>query len=200
MDEVIPRRGNGEGIRPDKINAYSHVKIIESGPDKVVVHWRYLPEFSGLNPHVGVDATKFVDEYFTITPDGNVKRTIRQGTPKIDRWKDPRNRIQQSFTLTAKGITGLEAERTLAKAGMAMNKNIIPFDARGPQVTSGLRIGTPALTTRGMKEPEIRIIADLIRRVLENPDNEKVQRNTRTVVSELCRNFPIYEFLDGPEK
>ena len=110
VDEVIPRSGNGEGIRPDKINAYSHVKIIESGPDKVVIHWRYLPEFSGLNPHLGVDATKFVDEYFTITHDGNVKRTIRQGTPKIDRWKDPRNRIQQSFTLTATGITGLETK------------------------------------------------------------------------------------------
>ena len=108
VEEVIPRSGDGEGIQPDRINAYSHVKIIESSPDKVVIHWRYLPEFSGLNPHIGVDATKFVDEYFTITPDGNVRRSIRQGTSKIDRWKDPKNRIQQSFTLTASGITDLE--------------------------------------------------------------------------------------------
>jgi hypothetical protein len=110
VEEVIPRSGNGEGIRPDRINAYSHVEIIESRPDKVVVHWRYLPEFSGLNPHVGVDATKFVDEYFTITPDGSVTRTIRQGTPRIDQWKDPKNKIQQSFTLTDSGITGLETK------------------------------------------------------------------------------------------
>ncbi len=108
VDEVVARSGNGEGIQPDRVNAYSHVKIIEGGPDKVVVHWRYLPEFSGINPHLGVEGSKFVDEYFTITPDGQVKRTIRKGTPKIDRWKDPRNRIQQTFTLTASGITGLE--------------------------------------------------------------------------------------------
>jgi hypothetical protein len=108
VEEVVPRKGNGEGIRPDRINAYSHVKIIESSSEKVMVHWRYLPEFSGLNPHLGVDATKFVDEYFTIFPDGNVKRTIRQGTPKIDSWKDPKNKIQQIFTLTSSGINDLE--------------------------------------------------------------------------------------------
>ncbi|MFO7935670.1 MAG: LamG domain-containing protein [Bacteroidales bacterium] len=107
VEEVIPRNGNGEGIMPDRINTYSHVKIIETNPDKVVVHWRYLPEFSGLNPHSGVDARKFVDEYFSITPDGKVKRTIRQGTEKIDQWKDPKNRITQTFTLTEDGIADL---------------------------------------------------------------------------------------------
>ena len=70
-------------------------------------------------------------------------------------------------------MTGLEAERTLAKAGMAMNKNIIPFDTRGPQVTSGLRIGTPAVTTRGFKEDEIKVVAGLIRNVLENINDNK---------------------------
>ena len=107
VDEVIPRSGNGEGMQPDKINSYSRVNIIESAPDKVVIHWRYLPEFSGINPHQGVDATKFVDEYFTITSDGNVQRTIRKGTLKIEQWEDPKNMIQQSFTLTASGIADL---------------------------------------------------------------------------------------------
>lgn len=104
VEEVIPRKGNGDGIRPDRINAYSHVKIIDSTPDKVVVHWRYLPDFSGLNPHDGVDATKFVDEYFTITPNGKVIRSIKQGTEKTDSWNDPKNRIIQSFSLKTSGI------------------------------------------------------------------------------------------------
>jgi hypothetical protein len=108
VEEVIPRSGNGEGIRPDKINAYTHVKIIESNPDKVIIHWRYLPEFSGINPHEGVESTKFVDEYFTIDRDGNVKRTIRKGTPRIDQWKDPRNKITQTFRLTSGGLAEVE--------------------------------------------------------------------------------------------
>ena len=98
--------------------------------------------------------------------------------------------------LTSKGITGLEAETALGKAGIYVNKNTIPFDKRSPQVTSGLRIGTPALTTRGMKEPEMKIIADLINRVLENQDDDKILRDTRSTVTELCQSFPVYEFMD----
>jgi len=104
VDELIPRKGDGEGRMPDKINAYSHVKIIESNSDRVIIHWRYLPRFSGLNPHEGVDASKFVDEYFTITPDGKVERSIRQGTKKTDAWNDPDNRIIQTFLLKLSGI------------------------------------------------------------------------------------------------
>ena len=69
--------------------------------------------------------------------------------------------------LSARGLSGLEAERALGAAGLVVNKNVVPSDQRGPRVTSGLRIGTPAVTTRGMKEEEMRIIARLIRRVLE---------------------------------
>ena len=98
--------------------------------------------------------------------------------------------------LTKKGITGLEAEKALGKAGIVVNKNVVPFDKRGPNVTSGLRIGTPALTTRGMKEPEIKVVADLIKGVMETPDDEKVLRGTREAVSELCGKFPVYQFLE----
>ena len=104
------------------------------------------------------------------------------------------------INLAEKGITGLEAEESLAKAGIIVNKNTVPFDKRGPRVTTGLRIGTPALTTRGMREPEMKVVADLIERVLANLNNEKFLRDTRSVVSELCNRFPIYEFLNGKER
>ncbi|MFC1867242.1 serine hydroxymethyltransferase [Thermodesulfobacteriota bacterium] len=97
--------------------------------------------------------------------------------------------------LTSRGITGIEAEISLGKAGIYVNKNTIPFDKRSPQVTSGLRIGTPALTTRGMKEPEMKVIADLIRQVIEKQDDEKFLEDTRSTVGELCRRFPVYEFM-----
>lgn len=97
--------------------------------------------------------------------------------------------------LTSREITGLEAEISLGEAGIYVNKNTIPFEKRSPQVTSGLRIGTPALTTRGMKEDEMKIIAGLINRVLENPRDEKVLKDTRSAVEELCRGFPIYRNL-----
>ncbi len=98
--------------------------------------------------------------------------------------------------LKRKRITGKDAESSLGKVGIIVNKNAIPFDKKGPRITSGLRLGTPALTTRGMKEREMRIIAGLINDVLENRNSDKVLRNTRKSVSDLCRGFPIYQYLD----
>ncbi|MFH1952061.1 MAG: serine hydroxymethyltransferase [Pseudomonadota bacterium] len=93
--------------------------------------------------------------------------------------------------LTRKGITGADAQRLLGNAGIVANKNSVPFEKRGPKITSGLRLGTPALTTRGMKEAEMKQIARLIRDVLENPDPDTLRR-TEGVVSDLCDSFPIY--------
>jgi hypothetical protein len=115
VEEVLPRKGDGEGIRPDNINAYSHANLIKDGPDTVVVHWRYLPQFSGPNPRNGADRTRFVDEYFTITHDGKVIRTIRQGTQKVDKWTDPENRILQTFDLTSSGIANLKTSRPVER-------------------------------------------------------------------------------------
>jgi glycine hydroxymethyltransferase len=98
--------------------------------------------------------------------------------------------------LTLKGITGLEAETTLGRAGIYANKNTIPFDKKGAQVTSGLRIGTPALTTRGMKGPEMKRIAAFIQEALEKPNDEKCLGNIRSNVEEICQAFPIYKSID----
>jgi len=101
--------------------------------------------------------------------------------------------------LTEKGITGLDAEQALGEAGIVANKNAVPFDKKGPKITSGLRLGTPALTTRGMRENEIRRIAGLINDILSAPGNEVVLRRVQGIVSEICEAFPIYPYLDSAE-
>ncbi|MBN1102025.1 MAG: serine hydroxymethyltransferase [Deltaproteobacteria bacterium] len=97
--------------------------------------------------------------------------------------------------LSKRGLSGLEAERALGRAGIAVNKNVVPSDKRGPQVTSGLRLGTPALTTRGMREPEMERIAGFVKRVLDQPESEKVIQGVLKEVGELCRGFPVYAYL-----
>jgi glycine hydroxymethyltransferase len=94
--------------------------------------------------------------------------------------------------LTTWDITGKAAETALGRAGMTVNKNAVPFDRRGPVVTSGVRIGTPYLTSRGMGLTEMRQIAGLMIEVLKNPDDEKVLDRTRLEVAELCNAFPLY--------
>jgi len=93
--------------------------------------------------------------------------------------------------LSKTDLTGLDAEHALDKAGINTNKNSIPFDKRRPKLTSGIRLGTPALTTRGMKEEEMRTIAGWITRVLENPFDEKRLGEVRSMVQLLCRQFPL---------
>jgi len=95
--------------------------------------------------------------------------------------------------LTDKGITGADAEEVLDRAGITVNKNTIPFDTKGPQIASGVRIGTPAVTTRGMKEEEMKIIARLIFDILKDIDNEKRVVEVREEVSSLCEKFPLYD-------
>lgn len=92
-----------------------------------------------------------------------------------------------------KGITGKVAEKALEAAHITVNKNTIPFDTNKPFVTSGIRLGTPALTTRGMREAEMRTVARLIAGVLHEPESEDVRRHTRREVAELTAHFPLYE-------
>lgn len=94
--------------------------------------------------------------------------------------------------LTNKGITGKNAEEALDRAGITVNKNAIPFDRLPPTITSGIRIGTPIVTTRGMKEPQMEYIAQLITEVLENIDNRTVLDRIREKVASFCEEFPIY--------
>ena len=97
--------------------------------------------------------------------------------------------------LTNKNITGKQAENALEKSGITVNKNMVPFDQRSPFVTSGIRIGTPAVTTRGMKENEMIKIAGFIDRAITNHENEKELNNIEKEVRELCSAFPLYSDL-----
>jgi glycine hydroxymethyltransferase len=95
----------------------------------------------------------------------------------------------------SKGITGKVAEAALGRAAITVNKNAIPFDQHPPLTASGIRVGTPAVTTRGMREPEMDAIASFIARVLAAPDDEAVAAGVRADVEALCRRFPLYPDL-----
>lgn len=94
--------------------------------------------------------------------------------------------------LTPLGITGRKAESALGRSGITVNKNAIPFDTQGPSVTSGIRLGTPVLTTRGMGIPEMERIADWITSILKDPDNAERITDIRKQVEALCSAYPLY--------
>ena len=97
--------------------------------------------------------------------------------------------------LTNKDITGKAAEESLEKAGITVNKNMIPFDEKSPFITSGIRIGTPAITTRGMQRDDMKKIVSLIDAVLKNPNDDQKLFSVKAEVKELCKSFPLYSEL-----
>ena len=97
------------------------------------------------------------------------------------------------------GITGKEAEKILDEVGITVNKNTIPFDEEKPAVTSGIRIGTPACTTRGMKEREMEIIAECMDKALRGRDDSRILNQVKSQVRELCQKFPLYPEITNGE-
>jgi len=95
--------------------------------------------------------------------------------------------------LTRQDITGKEAEEALVKAGITVNKNTVPFETRSPFVTSGIRIGVPAATTKGMKQDEMKVVAGLIDRAIKNRADETALEGIKNEVKELCKKFPFYK-------
>lgn len=97
--------------------------------------------------------------------------------------------------LRSKGITGKQAEESLSRAEITVNKNMVPFDTESPFVTSGIRVGAPAMTTRGLKESDFRYIADLINQVISNPENSDNTSKVAKEVHAICERFPLYDFV-----
>ncbi len=97
--------------------------------------------------------------------------------------------------LRNKNLTGKKAEQALEEASITLNKNMVPFDDESPFVTSGIRIGTPAMTSRGFGEDEFEKVAEMIDRVLQSPDDEDVKQQVAEEVNDLCDQFPLYDFV-----
>ncbi len=97
--------------------------------------------------------------------------------------------------LSGKGITGAEAEEMLERAGITVNKNAIPFDRRSPRVTSGIRLGTPGATTRGLREREMEEVGSYISELLNHPGDEHLVKGIRAKIQALCKRFPLYPRL-----
>jgi glycine hydroxymethyltransferase len=97
--------------------------------------------------------------------------------------------------LRNKNISGKAAQEVLDLVGITCNKNSVPFDDKSPMITSGIRIGTPAVTTRGMKETEMKVIAELINKIIDNPKDENIKKEVSQNVKELTSRFPLYDFI-----
>jgi len=101
------------------------------------------------------------------------------------------NHMILADVFSSKGATGKETEKVLDEIGITINKNMIPDDPRKPMDPSGVRIGVPAITTRGMKEKEVRLIAGWINKAIENRENKKFLGELKKEVIKLCKKFPL---------
>jgi hypothetical protein len=104
VPELISRKGDGDAKRPDRVNTFSHVHLIEQTPDRAIVLWRYLPQFGGGDPHTGIAPTRFAEETFDIARNGTILRTVRPCTEKYDDWVAGKGRLVQRIRLTPEGV------------------------------------------------------------------------------------------------
>ena len=160
---------------------------VQGGPLMHIIAAKALAFREALDPSFKVYAQNIVDNAKTMSNELLSKdyRLISGGTDTHVILID----------LTNKNVTGKSAEKALEKAGITVNKNMIPFDKRSPFITSGIRIGTPAITTRGMSSDEMALIVQLIDDIINDIDNEDKINKTRSTVSSLCKSFPIYSEL-----
>jgi glycine hydroxymethyltransferase len=140
------------------------------------------PEFRTYQKQIQVNAKYMADEFknrgYNLVSDGTDNHLI---------LVDLRN----------KNLTGKIAEESLDKAGITVNKNMVPFDTESPFVTSGIRLGTPALTTRGFKEDQFTEVVRLIDTVLQNPNDETTLNSVKDQVQGICAEFPLYDFIEA---
>ena len=166
-----------------------------------ILNSRVFPGMQG-GPLMHVIAAKAVALKEALMPDFKAyqQQIVKNAQAMADELKISGFRIVSGGTdnhlmlvdLTSKGVTGKDAQEALDRAAITVNKNGIPFDTQGPMVTSGIRIGTPALTTRGMKENEMRLIASLIADVINHINDEQKIKAVAEKVKTLCAKFPLY--------
>ncbi|MDF2953674.1 MAG: Glycine/serine hydroxymethyltransferase [Thermodesulfobacterium sp.] len=153
-------------------------------------------------PHMNIIAAKAVCFKEALQPEfkSYQQQVVKNAKVIAEVFKNERFRVISGGTdthlvlidVSIKGLTGAEAEKLLEEAGITVNKNAIPFDTRPPRITSGIRIGTPAITTRGLKEAEVEEVAHYMCEILKNPDNENLRKGIREKVREICKKFSFY--------
>ena len=117
------------------------------------------------------------------------KEFVKRGYKIISGGTDNHSML---IDLRSKNITGKEAENALVEADITVNKNMVPFDTQSPFVTSGIRIGTPAITTRGLKEKDMPLIVELMDKVLMNKDNTALIKEVKSEVHQLMKDLPLF--------
>jgi glycine hydroxymethyltransferase len=158
---------------------------VQGGPHEHTVAAKAVAFGEALRPEFGEYAKKVIDNAKTLSVElaGYGFRIVSGGTD---------NHLFLMDVFGSKGLSGKEAEKALEAVGVSVNKNMIPFDPRKPLDPSGIRIGTPAVTTRGMGAAEMKAIARIIRDALEAKDDAVKLSTLREEVRTLCRKFPIY--------
>lgn len=158
---------------------------IQGGPLMHIISAKAVAFKEALQPDFKIYAQQIIKNAQTLATElvGRGYNIISGGTDNHLMLIDLRN----------KNVTGKEAQEALDEAGITTNKNAVPFDDKSPLITSGIRIGTPALTTRGMKEQEMKIVGKLIDEVIRNIGKHDVYESVKQKVSELCAAFPLYK-------
>ena len=164
---------------------------IQGGPLMHVIAAKAVAFKEALNPD-------FADYQMNVVKNAKAmaERLIEKGLTLVSNGTDNHMMLVDLRNLN---ITGKDAENVLGQAGITVNKNAIPFDPQSPLITSGIRIGTPAVTSRGMRKTEMNTIAELIVDALKNHDNIEALQRTRSVAGELCRAHPLYHEFDKGE-
>ena len=183
MGIVAPKSGRTKMI--SEIIDSNVMPGIQGGPLMHVIAAKAVAFKEALQPSFKVYTEQIVKNAQTLA-----NRLIEYGYHVVSGGTD--NHVML-VDLTKTGITGKDAENALHEAGITVNKNMVPFDERSPFVTSGIRLGTPALTTRGFKENEMKQVAQLIDRVLKNIENEDIYRYVKQEVKKLCEASPLYD-------
>ncbi len=165
--------------------------------DKII-----FPGIQG-GPHMNIIAAKAVCFKEALSPEFKTyqQQVVKNAKVIAEVFKTEGFRVVSGGTdnhlilidVSSKGLTGAQAESLLEEAGITVNKNAIPFDPLPPKITSGIRIGTPAITTRGLKEKEVEDVAHWMCEILNNPEKEGLRKEIRKKVRELCERFPFYK-------
>ena len=184
-DIVAPKSGRVKNI--SELLDNSVMPGVQGGPLMHIIAAKAVAFGEALRPEFKVYAQQIVDNAKDMADE-----FITRGYNLVSGGTDTHVIL---IDLTNKGITGKSAEKSLEKAGITVNKNMIPFDEKSPFITSGIRIGTPAITTRGMQKDDMKKIVSLIDKVINNANDDQKLDSVKAEVNELCKFFPLYPEL-----